>query len=188
MKVFAVFVLAFLSPAVSSASDLLPNWQDLDDYRRQWYSRHLSTAGEAAIRLSKNETIYRFTWLRTFHSPILIRVQCSEHCDMHATVLSGAGGYDPGEIEDQFDRALTDEESEKLTSLFEATNFWVGQPNSRVNGRDGAQWIFEASDGDRYMAWDVWSAASEDQYSEFTELCMHLLELTGFKIVQREIY
>lgn len=40
-----------------------------------WYSSQLCALNEPLIFDQKSGTIYRFTWLRTFHHPVAIRIQ-----------------------------------------------------------------------------------------------------------------
>lgn len=43
--------------------------------------------------------IYRFTWLRTFHNPIMIRAQkVKSNFTLTVKRLSVQGGYEPGQI------------------------------------------------------------------------------------------
>ena len=48
----------------------------IDSFVNTWYSKHLFVMREPLIYgdKSKNE-VYRFTWLRTFHNPIAIRIE-----------------------------------------------------------------------------------------------------------------
>jgi len=171
-----------------SAADIFPNWADLDAYRKSWYSKHLAAAGESAIDMVQGQSTYRFTWLRTFHNPIIVRIQCESRCMLHAVRLTGAGGYEPGQIEAQLDREITDRELRKLERLLESTDFWSGQPDVTNMGYDGAQWIFEAAIDDTYLGWAVWSARNDERFADFAVLCLFMLELSDFAIPDREIY
>jgi len=51
------------------------------DFMAEWYSAELKALGESSyVVLSKSPTAhsYRFTWLRTFNQPIVVRLDVSE--------------------------------------------------------------------------------------------------------------
>src|SRR5687768_4530953 len=51
----------------------------LSDFERDWYSRQLAAAGEPSLYLASRSApgpaTLRFTWLRTFHAPVFIRIE-----------------------------------------------------------------------------------------------------------------
>ena len=57
------------------------NWQDttqnaLDSFVNQWYSKTLFKMEEPVLSSYKGDKeIYRFTWLRTFHHPVAVRLE-----------------------------------------------------------------------------------------------------------------
>src|ERR1700754_2651077 len=45
----------------------------MSDFTARWYAEHLRAAGEGPLSDMPGPTL-RFTWLRTFHAPVVIRV------------------------------------------------------------------------------------------------------------------
>ncbi|CAN5348165.1 hypothetical protein BH10PSE1_BH10PSE1_21200 [soil metagenome] len=119
--------------------------QIMDDFRASWYGKHLSAAGEAALFQMSGPTL-RFTWLRTFHAPVVIRVDTTADgsVTMTATELSGAGGYEPGTVSRRIERRLSDEETAALVRTLEDTAVLEQPPRACDLGLDGAQWIIES--------------------------------------------
>lgn len=147
-----------------------------------WYSRYLSAFKEPNLRhVSAGET-FRFTWLRTFHRPIVIR---AEKCDGTAVLYwktsNGAGGYETGKPSLTKSRELSSEEWARLTKVIRAGNFW-DLPSASVGelGFDGAQWVLEANQSGQYHVVDRWGGG------EIREMCLVLLRLTGMRV--KDIY
>jgi hypothetical protein len=85
--------LAFMSPAAFFGGQL-PD-------KAGGYLPYFYAAQEGPIAdMPSGVERYRFTWLRTFDAPIAVRLDASLDSPplLIAKVLSGHGGYDPGEI------------------------------------------------------------------------------------------
>jgi hypothetical protein len=102
--------------------------------------------------------------------------------------LSGTGGYEPGVISETVARALDVTEQNQFQRLMQDAAIWNGQPESEINGLDGAQWILESSNTDGYVVWDIWSPHNESQYSNFQKLCENMLYLSGIEIEEDALY
>src|SRR5690606_3456867 len=74
-----------------------------------WYSQHLYAMKEPLLFNGETKKeIYRFTWLRTFHNPIAIRIErINSQYYLYWKRLSGAGGYEPGNLIEEKSRELT---------------------------------------------------------------------------------
>jgi hypothetical protein len=156
----------------------------LDDFQQEWFSSHLAAAGERPLIALKPGTpsdtlLMRFVWLPTFDNPVVVRVGASAGGERRlvAVRLSGAGGYEPGEIADRVDRRLSDEEWRRVDSLMARTELLEQQPAECELGLDGSEWIVEAIDDDGYHFLKRWSP-QDGPVQEFGTL---LLELTGWK-------
>jgi len=144
-----------------------------DTARSQLYSSHLNDMGEQVLCAPSEEPALRFTWLRTFHHPIAVRVSyMAEPCRLVATELSGAGGYDPGSRYRQAERTLTKQECAALLERLNSPQLW--QPPPHTLGLDGAEWIIESSVGG-YRAVSTWSPESGPVRS----LGLELIRLSG---------
>ncbi|HEX8621705.1 MAG TPA: hypothetical protein VF718_07005 [Allosphingosinicella sp.] len=139
----------------------------LSDFERDWYSRQLAAAEEPSLYLASQSarpldgSTLRFTWLRSFHPPVVIRLEMgAAPAGPHRLVakqLSGAGGYHPGKVAKTIDRPLTPEEAERLRVALDRNRVFGIPPDPCGGGCDGAQWIFEGVEGRRYRFLSVWT-------------------------------
>ena len=181
-----IFLLLTVDPARSE--ELFPLWPELDNIYRQWFSKHLNAMDEQPIMLGQSGSTYRFLWLRSFDNPISVTVRCLESCNLSAKRLSGAGGYEPGEVSESVSRVLSKTEQEEFQKLAQASHLFRGQPESEIIGLDGANWVFESAQADKYVAWNVWSPQYEAQFKNFQNLCEYMIHLSGFKIEKDAFY
>jgi len=189
MRISICLICLFLIlGCATSSKDAFPNWHALDSFQRDWYSRQLTAADEKPILLPIRAPVYRFTWLRSFHHPIIIRVECPDRCSLEAIELSGAGGYKPGSILIRKKHVLTAEEKKTFSNLFEKINFWFPQPESDVIGSDGAQWILEAASENIYQAWQVWEPTVQPRFKTYFDFCDFLISLSGLEIPDDDFY
>jgi hypothetical protein len=157
-----------------------------DDFRTKWYSKHLLAASETVLD-AKGPEVYRFTWLRTFHAPVVIRIRADpDYVRLVVKVLSGAGGYDPGTVAMNRTYLIPQETWKSLTTKLDQVGFWAMPTNKENRGFDGAQWILEGARAGRYHAVDRWSASSDDK--PFASLCLALMELAHLDIPSGDLY
>lgn len=159
---------------------------DLADFVVSWYSGQLEAMEEPVLINIQNEEVYRFTWLRTFHNPIAIRVSKNEN-EITLTWKScdGAGGYAPGKLIIDKSKKLSQNEWETFLKMLKDIDYWnlpTNEPD--VMGCDGAQWILEGVNNGEYHVVDRWTPRNTD----FSEVCMYLLDLTSLKIKEKEKY
>ncbi len=91
--------------------------------------------------------IYRLLWLPSFHHPVCVRVDhSSQGTRLHARVLDGAGGYDPGQVAIDREVALGHHQWRELERLVSAAAFWEMPTRTPEDsgGSDGDQLIVEA--------------------------------------------
>jgi hypothetical protein len=69
---------------------------------------------------------YRFTWLRTFHHPVAVRLDIMSDGTGKLTVkiANGAGGYKPGKLIENTSLSLTPEQTVKFLEQIKKTEFW----------------------------------------------------------------
>lgn len=152
---------------------------------KSWYPEQLDAAGEPSLYLlsqtnrPRGQESLRFTWLPTFHHPVVVRIETLDDGNQKliATRLSGEGGYDPGEVRDRIERMLTPAESRRLEKVLNQTRIF-GLPSTLCadGGADGAQWIFEAADASGYHFVHRWSPRK----GEARKMGLFLLSLTGW--------
>jgi hypothetical protein len=112
--------------------------------------------------LSQNEKhqSYRLLWLRTFHHPVVIRVNVNPDGSAVLTtkIASGLGGYDPGHLLRDKSTMLSKARTDNFLSLVEKQNFWTFPSTDRSpTGTDGSRWVIEGVKDGRYHFVDRWS-------------------------------
>jgi hypothetical protein len=148
----------------------------------EWYSKHLGAMDEAPLYARDNaeQETYRFLWLRSFHHPVAIRIWKSgtDHF-ISVKELSGAGGYEPGNLILAEQRRLAPAEWDAFTRLLRHSCYWeLPTENTEEIGFDGAQWILEGVRGGRYHIVDRWTPTS----GSFREACLYALKLSRLEI------
>jgi hypothetical protein len=158
-------------------SDTKQDFNSLDSFRNEWYSRHLKAMDETSLdSMAGSDETYRFLWLRTFHHPIAIRVwRKAEERNMVFKELDGAGGYDPGKLIANQTRQLGADEWDKFIDLLQQASYWRLPTDSKDGGCDGAQWVLEGKKDNQYHIVDRWSPQS----GSYSEACLYLVKLSG---------
>ncbi|MNS54478.1 hypothetical protein D3C72_872750 [compost metagenome] len=135
----------------------------MDDFRNDWYSRFWRAAEEPSLYLhslkGQSSRVERFTWLRSFHKPVFIRLDWLPDGEVRMTAkeLSGAGGYDPGGVGRMEQRLLNDSELERLADAQTRLRFQERPSAVCSGGMDGARWIIEMGEAGVYVFIDRWS-------------------------------
>jgi hypothetical protein len=173
---------------VFAAADTVTGAPPINDFKREWYSKHLIAMGESRLPEGPGQT-FRFLWLRSFDHPIAIRVACIERtCKLTARRLGGRGGYEPGSLVERKARTLSERESARFRALLTEVQFWGQQPPDERIGLDGAQWVLEGRRGQDYHVWEVWSPETSGPFTGFRQLCLELLRLSGLTVRPSAIY
>jgi hypothetical protein len=157
----------------------------VSDIEHDWYSAQLTAAHEPSLYLESKRlrgglgNTLRFTWLRTFHPPVIVRLEGlgSKSPRLIAKQLSGAGGYAPGTVSKTLERPLSREEArsvEKALGRSDALNIATRLCDMSL---DGAQWIIEEVDANGYHFVDRFSPVS----GGVRDLGLTLLKLTGWE-------
>ena len=175
-------------PKLFEATVPCPGWGDrkvpvLNDLEVRWYSRHWRAAAEPALypaATQPGEATYRFTWLRSFDHPIIVRIEAAADGKMEiaATELSGAGGYAPGRVMRRLHRRLTDRERSRVLALVSQPELFAGPGSECDTGMDGAEWIVEARDDQAYRFVKAWSPDAGSVH----DLGLALLRLTRWEL------
>jgi len=151
-----------------------------------WYSDQLRALKEPLLLNRPYKTVYRFTWLRSFHKPVAIRIEKKgDTCVVTWKQSSGAGGYEPGQLTVSGSAIISEEQWNGFVALLQASHFWNMPTISKTpSGFDGARWIIEGMEDHRYHVVDRWSARDTD----FGKCGQYLIRLTTLKIKDRELY
>lgn len=146
-----IVLFAIGSPGIYAAKRYFPSGALDSDAasdlpRNSWYSRHLRAMGEPVLQPSQTTRAFRFTWLRTFHHPVSIRVVMSNgKAKLFATELSGQGGYEPGHVSRQNVINLSIEQFSQIERGISNNGFWQRTEPTQNNALvlDGAERIIE---------------------------------------------
>ncbi|MGE9311089.1 hypothetical protein ACLOAU_05565 [Niabella sp. CJ426] len=159
----------------------------LDSFVVKWYSEQLFALREPVIYLDKSQKeIYRFTWLRTFHNPVAIRIE--KHGDQYFLcwkLSDGAGGYKPGKLTIDQHKKLDKQTWDAFVKKLSEIDFWKLPTNQNDRGLDGSEWILEGKSENNYHVVNRWTPNKNNGYYE---CCNFLLGLTDLKIKDREKY
>ncbi len=164
--------------------------RNFDPFLDEWYGKHLRALGDRSL-LEKppadNGEVYRFTWLRAFHRPVVVRVDYNGYgASLISRETDGKGGYEPGKIIRTDRLELRPGEWCRFTELLNAAGFWSMPSQINDGGRDGSQWILEGIRGNRYHVTDRWTPGK----NAYHDAGAYLLQLSGrdTRIMGSEFY
>jgi hypothetical protein len=128
-------------------------------------------------------TVYRFTWIPSFHPSVLVHIQSDDHgYTLLARILTGAGGYEPGGISRDTAFSLSELDQAVLARLLTEAHFWssptIPPPNGLI-GVDGSQWLLEGVEDGRYHVVDRWSPSTSGPDAAFRRVGEWLLTRSG---------
>lgn len=154
-----------------------------DAFVRGWFSQQLRAMGEPSLSCGAPARVYRFTWLRTFHHPVAVRVtDFGRRGRLDAIELDGAGGYEPGQPRRRRSFVLG---AKTMVALREAmAPAWDIAATEPTSGRDGAEWIIELADERHHHSIVRWSP----ERGPVRELGLRLLQASGWKFHDHEVY
>ena len=156
-----------------------------DPYKFRWYTTFLVGLQEPSLIVPsvKSETI-RFTWLRSFHSPVVVRVVFGPDgsSEIILKVSSGAGGYEAGDLIRNDKRSLSNDETAAVRNSLSFLNACKDPPERAMF--DGAQWIFERKTRNGYCVIDEQSP----KVGELRQAGLLLLKLADYHPGDDEIY
>jgi hypothetical protein len=159
----------------------------LRNFRVNWYSKQLIALNEPIIFSDKSpKEIYRFTWLRSFHNPVAIRLErLGNDYKIYWKLCNGAGGYAPGKLIIDKQKVIDENTWDVFMRLLDQINFWKLNTTEEVMGTDGAEWIIEGKKSKQYQVVDRWTPNHDSGYFK---CCDFLINLTDLKISERDKY
>jgi hypothetical protein len=136
-----------------------------------------------------DKEIYRFTWLRTFHHPVSVRIEKqNDTIRLFAKVCKGAGGYEPGSIIFDTTISIATNEWAFLKNKIVDTHFWQLKTENREDGgNDGSEWIIEAVEENKYHMVTRWTPSRERQ-GNFRDIGEYLVKLSKIKVETDYLY
>jgi hypothetical protein len=155
----------------------------LSAHEAERFGAFLAAAGEPVLAPGGAKIggdVVRFTWLRSFDAPIVIRVERrGKSAHLVAIRLTGQGGYAVGTVAERVERDLTGEEAAALRDAVAGSDVAELPPKQcdRDVVPDGAVWLFEQTD--RKADYRFVIRKAEDQ-GAMRGLGLHLLALAGW--------
>ena len=179
----SLFPKSLLHQERTCADGQLVDRQVLSDFEAGWFSGHLAAAGQSSLVDDRQADTVRFLWLRSFHHPVVVRIDGvnADESVLTAIELSGAGGYDPGKIARRMSRRLSSKESSDFRDLLAKSGLFAQRPQDCSLGLDGAEWVFERQDRGHYTFLHQWTP----QHGPVHDVGNFLLDLTGWKFGDR---
>lgn len=177
--------------------NLSDNWEDdlsrdylfdMKMYSSQGISNFLQKIEEPCLYknddIKNTQSVFRFTWLRTFHNPVCLRLENNGDTHMlHWKLLDGAGGYEHGKVSVSKSKRISSKKYEEFIRLFQKTNL-NDLPNTvYYPSTDGASWTLEYKTSNSFKAHDTNTPSDA-----IIECCSYLLKLTNLKIKEEDIY
>lgn len=148
----------------------------------KWIEQELTDLKEDCLfdlNSDLDQTVYRFTWLRSFHHPIVVRLEKNkEELFVYWKEGKSISGEEPRGLKKSGKKKISIEEwnhFEKLMDGFDTLYNTYHYPSV-----DGSRWVLEKSKEASYKACDI--------YGKRKEACLYLLQLTRLKIKPKEIY
>ena len=179
-------------------ANLSENWQcdttvdylfEIESGKRtaEWLKIQLIDLNENCLfdrELEENKTIYRFTWLRSFHNPIAIRIEnVNNETMLYWKVGKGAGGYEPKGLKKSGKKKLNANIWVAFLELVEKSNFDNLANEKYILMNDGATWTLEKKMPNQFKAHNT-----NFPSKEISEVCIFLLNLTNIKVKDDDKY
>lgn len=134
--------------------------------------------------IDENTIIYRFTWLRSFHEPIAVRIE--KHTNgiiLYWKIGKGESGYTPKGLDKFGQKQLKEKDWRKFKRLVKKSNYNNLPVKYDFPMTDGASWNLERK---TYNSYKTHYTNSPGQ--NFEKACLFLISLADIKINKDEIY
>jgi hypothetical protein len=150
----------------------------VSDSRREWYCRQGDAAGLGPL---EGERVYRFIWIPSFHPTraVTVRLEASSVI-AEGVVLSGRGGYQPGQVARTTRRTISAEDWRLLEQRLENAGVWEAPDRDPRNGEDGSQWLLEGRRQGKTFFRDVWSP-TETTFPQYRKAALFMLRLADIE-------
>lgn len=162
----------------------------LDSFVNTWYSQMLFALHEPVLKdYIGGREIYRFTWLRTFHHPVSIRLEKeNDRYQLFVKMCDGAGGYTPGKLITNKVISVTPRQWDTFLEKIGELDFWKAPTTAAdEGGMDGSEWILEGSAPGHYHLVVRWTPG-QGQNATFRQCADYLIELSSLRVPAREYY
>jgi hypothetical protein len=191
MRTIQNIAVAFL---VGSAL-LVPGQEKPQLTNNKYYEKELQALNETSIGDLRSEGVtqsYRLLWLRTFHHPVVVRVDVLSNGTglVRIKETSGQGGYEPGKLIKNEARKLTAQEAQWFVDRMQESGFWDLPSNDKQAENeivlDAATWMVEGKKGDQYHLVKRDAPKCSDNVRNIG--LMMLLDMAKLKLLYEEVY
>jgi len=160
-----------------------------------WYSGQLKALKESSLwqmsKESQTKQVYRFLWLRSFHHPVVVRldVQANGTGILTTKVADGAGGYPPGRLAENRTKEIRKEVVESFLAHVDEVKYWTLPTRDPLDPNtvnlDGAEWVLEGVRNGTYKIVDRWSP----EKGPIRDLGLRMtIDLAGMKLLYQDVY
>lgn len=160
----------------------LSTYLSLHDAYADTYVKLLTAAGEEPLLdiFQPGREVIRFVWYRSQDHPIIVRVDIDGGNILLASKELGGWNteQEPFHLLKSEKRSLTKQEWQSVKKLFDRARFWDIGHYQRPGIKDGAGWLTEWVDGDRYHVVHMWSP----EMGRYREACLNLLKLSNLPL------
>ncbi|HUM98051.1 MAG TPA: hypothetical protein PK275_09350 [Chitinophagaceae bacterium] len=131
----------------------------VDSFLNSWFSKILFSLQEPVLKDYKGDKeVYRFTWLRTFNHPVVVRLEKQgKIVKAFSKVSDGAGGYEPEGIIFDTTFSLTQKQINTINFKLGIEKFLDRQTELRTVGEYGSKWIIEVYKEQKYHVVIRWT-------------------------------
>ncbi len=126
--------------------------EDKKKFKIFWNGKFLKNYKENSLEdtFQNIDETYRFVWVPSFHSPILIRIWKSNNKRFLVAKIGLGEGFDAIKVSTEKSKNVTEEEWSKFIELFEQTSFWDITTTDEEPMIDGAFYSFEGNRNNKF--------------------------------------
>ncbi|MEG1555671.1 MAG: hypothetical protein RR356_02980 [Bacteroidales bacterium] len=167
--------------------DYLYEIESSKEYLAGWPNEQLAAFQEPCLYstpIHQSDTIFRFTWLRSFDFPICIRLEKKEErIDLFWKVGQRQKKKKTQYLFTDGEKAISENEWINFLLLFNHSDFYLLPNNFKYSFPDGASWILENKTIKGFKA-----HRTKKPDENIKACCLFLLKLTDIKIDENRIY
>jgi hypothetical protein len=174
MRAVSTFLVIVGATFRLSAADIYFPKGSISDFEQEWYGKCLAAMKEPVLSATgrgSNYFAFRVLYLPTWGRPVAVRYETKANGFLQRSVmLSGDGGYYPGNISAVSEITISNQEGAKLIDSLEKTGFWTMPENDGVSGLDGSQLIVEAIKDGKHRVRVRWTPGLETEKRGLSDL------------------
>lgn len=147
------------------------------EHYSKWFSEPLYILREPVMYHSPlPEETYRFTWIGSFHCPVVVRV--TKICNRHRLIwkMEYHIGTEKKTLFREGSKKINKKKWKHFIALLDSTDFWhMSVRDWDLTGFDGSHWLLEGNRNGTYHITDRWSPREDLRYSACGKYLLHLI-------------